>query len=33
MRGDPWTEERYGGRGLTQHEINKFRNASKKMGV
>src|SRR5207249_6565585 len=20
MRGDPWTEERYGGRGLTQHE-------------
>ena len=23
-------EERYGGRGLTQHEINKFRNASKK---
>ena len=30
MRGDPWTEERYGGRGLTQHEINKFRNASKK---
>jgi DMSO/TMAO reductase YedYZ molybdopterin-dependent catalytic subunit len=33
MRGDPWTEERYGGRGLTQHEINKFRNASKRMGV
>jgi DMSO/TMAO reductase YedYZ molybdopterin-dependent catalytic subunit len=31
MRGDPWTEERYGGRGLTQHEINKFRNASKKV--
>jgi len=30
MRGDPWTEQRYGGRGLTQHEINKFRNASKK---
>ena len=30
MRGDPWKEERYGGRGLTQHEINKFRNASKK---
>jgi DMSO/TMAO reductase YedYZ molybdopterin-dependent catalytic subunit len=30
MRGDPWTEERYGGRGLTQHEINKFRNQSKK---
>jgi DMSO/TMAO reductase YedYZ molybdopterin-dependent catalytic subunit len=29
MRGDPWAEERYGGRGLTQHEINKFRNASK----
>src|SRR5881396_2229245 len=33
MRGDPWREERYGGRGLTQHEINKFRNASKKHGV
>ena len=33
MRGDPWTEERYGGRGLTQHEINKFRNRSKKGGV
>ncbi len=32
MRGDPWTEERYGGRGLTQHEINKFRNASKTRG-
>src|SRR6266566_9274618 len=32
MRGDPWTEQRYGGRGLTQHEINKFRNASKKKG-
>ena len=32
MHGDPWTEERYGGRGLTQHEINKFRNASKKIG-
>ena len=31
MRGDPWTEERYGGRGLTQQEINTFRNASKKM--
>lgn len=30
MRGDPWTEERYGGRGLTQHEINKFRNQSKR---
>ena len=30
MRGDPWAEERYGGRGLTQHEINAFRNASKK---
>jgi DMSO/TMAO reductase YedYZ molybdopterin-dependent catalytic subunit len=30
MRGDPWTEERYGGRGLTQHEINRFRNLSKK---
>jgi len=23
-------EERYGGRGLTQHEINRFRNQSKK---
>jgi len=33
MRGDPWTEERYGGRGLTQHEINAFRNPSKKMGI
>jgi DMSO/TMAO reductase YedYZ molybdopterin-dependent catalytic subunit len=32
MRGDPWAEERYGGRGLTQHEINAFRNASKKHG-
>jgi DMSO/TMAO reductase YedYZ molybdopterin-dependent catalytic subunit len=30
MRGDPWAEERYGGRGLTQHEINAFRSASKK---
>src|SRR3989441_7209328 len=30
MRGDPWTEERYGGRGLTQHEINRLRNLSKK---
>jgi len=30
MRGDPWLEERYGGRGLTQHEINRFRNLSKK---
>ncbi|MGH7537170.1 MAG: sulfite oxidase-like oxidoreductase [Gemmatimonadales bacterium] len=29
MRGDPWTEERYGGRGLTQHDINRMRNASK----
>ena len=33
MRGDPWTEERYGGRGLTQHEINRLRNRSKKGGV
>ncbi len=32
MHGDPWTEERYGGRGLSQHEINKFRNASKRIG-
>jgi DMSO/TMAO reductase YedYZ molybdopterin-dependent catalytic subunit len=31
MHGDPWTEERYGGRGLTQHEINRFRNASKRI--
>jgi len=29
MRGDPWTEERYGGRALTQHEINRMRNRSK----
>ena len=33
MRGDPWTEERYGGRGLTQQDINRFRNASKKRDV
>jgi len=30
MRGDPWTEERYGGRAMTQHEINRFRNQSKR---
>ena len=30
MRGDPWTEERYGGRPITQHEINRFRNLSKR---
>jgi DMSO/TMAO reductase YedYZ molybdopterin-dependent catalytic subunit len=30
MRGDPWTQERYGGRGLTQHDINRLRNASRK---
>lgn len=30
MHGDPWTEERYGGRGLTQHDINRMRNLSKK---
>jgi DMSO/TMAO reductase YedYZ molybdopterin-dependent catalytic subunit len=30
MRGDPWTEERYGGRGLTQHDINRLRTLSKK---
>jgi DMSO/TMAO reductase YedYZ molybdopterin-dependent catalytic subunit len=30
MRGDPWTEERYGGRAITQHEINRFRNQSKR---
>jgi DMSO/TMAO reductase YedYZ molybdopterin-dependent catalytic subunit len=32
MRGDPWAEERYGGRGLTQHDINRMRNLSKKGG-
>lgn len=32
MRGDPWQEERYGGRGLTQHDINRLRNLSKKQG-
>ena len=30
MRGDPWREERYGGRGLTQHDINRLRSLSKK---
>jgi DMSO/TMAO reductase YedYZ molybdopterin-dependent catalytic subunit len=30
MRGDPWTVERYGGRGLTQHDINRLRTLSKK---
>jgi len=30
MRGDPWQEERYGGRAITQHEINRLRNLSKK---
>jgi len=30
MRGDPWKEERYGGRAITQHEINRLRNLSKK---
>lgn len=30
MRGDPWKEERYGGRGLTQHDINRLRSLSKK---
>jgi DMSO/TMAO reductase YedYZ molybdopterin-dependent catalytic subunit len=30
MRGDPWTQERYGGRAITQHEINRFRNRSKR---
>jgi DMSO/TMAO reductase YedYZ molybdopterin-dependent catalytic subunit len=33
MRGDPWREERYGGRGLTQHDINRLRNLSKKAGA
>jgi DMSO/TMAO reductase YedYZ molybdopterin-dependent catalytic subunit len=32
MRGDPWQEERYGGRAITQHEINRFRNQSKQRG-
>lgn len=32
MRGDPWAEERYGGRGLSQHDINRLRNLSKKGG-
>ena len=32
MRGDPWTEERYGGRALTKHEINRLRNSSKTRG-
>ncbi|HUL48632.1 MAG TPA: sulfite oxidase-like oxidoreductase [Gemmatimonadales bacterium] len=30
MRGDPWLEERYGGRALTKHEINALRNRSKR---
>jgi DMSO/TMAO reductase YedYZ molybdopterin-dependent catalytic subunit len=30
MHGDPWTEERYGGRGLTQHDINRLRTLSKR---
>ena len=30
MHGDPWTEEGYGGRGLTQHDINRLRTLSKK---
>jgi len=30
MRGDPWTEERYGGRAITQHEINRLRNRSQR---
>jgi hypothetical protein len=29
MRGDPWKEKRYGGRPITQHEINRLRNLSK----
>jgi len=29
MHGDPWKEERYGGRAITQHEINRLRNLSK----
>ena len=32
MHGDPWKEERYGGRGLTQHDINRLRKLSKKGG-
>jgi DMSO/TMAO reductase YedYZ molybdopterin-dependent catalytic subunit len=31
MHGDPWTEERYGGRPITQHEINRLRNRSKRL--
>jgi DMSO/TMAO reductase YedYZ molybdopterin-dependent catalytic subunit len=30
MRGDPWAEERYGGRAISQHEINRLRNRSKR---
>lgn len=30
MRGDPWREERYGGRGMTQHDINRLRSLSKR---
>jgi DMSO/TMAO reductase YedYZ molybdopterin-dependent catalytic subunit len=30
MRGDPWREERYGGRGLSQHDINRLRTLSKR---
>ena len=30
MRGDPWAEERYGGRGMTRHDINRLRNLSKR---
>src|SRR3989475_3563029 len=32
MRGDPWTEERYGGRGVTKNEINPLRKMRKKDG-
>ena len=32
MHGDPWKEERYGGRGLTQHDINRLRKLSKTDG-
>jgi DMSO/TMAO reductase YedYZ molybdopterin-dependent catalytic subunit len=30
MRGDPWTQERYGGLSIEQWMINRFRNESKK---
>ena len=32
MRGDPWTEERYGGMSVSQAMINKMRKESKSEG-